>query len=177
MMSPAHDETLPTQPTSESDSLLPPIHSRGISGFLIAVWTKEEWEPRANKGHRLSGQTSKAKVITAKNQSPKRPCLSSLPAHILLAILDMRPSALNKSGKQQTSDFHPQPHPLLVHRYPQQQELKIPPSVTGEMAQSMVGSTGCSSREPGFNSQHSHGSSQLSVTPVPVDLKTSHRDT
>ena len=26
-------------------------------------------------------------------------------------------------------------------------------------------STGCSSRGPGFNSQHAHGSSQLSVTP------------
>ena len=31
-------------------------------------------------------------------------------------------------------------------------------------------STGCSSRGPRFNSQHPHGSSQVSVTPVPGDL-------
>ena len=32
-----------------------------------------------------------------------------------------------------------------------------------------VKSTGCSSRGPGFNSQHTHDSSQLFVTPVPED--------
>ena len=41
----------------------------------------------------------------------------------------------------------------------------------------MVKSTGCSSRGPRFNSQHSHGSSQLFVTPVPGDLTSSHRHT
>jgi hypothetical protein len=30
--------------------------------------------------------------------------------------------------------------------------------------------TDCSSREPGFNSQHPHGTSQLSTTPVSRDL-------
>ena len=39
----------------------------------------------------------------------------------------------------------------------------------------MVKSTGCFSRGPRFNSQHLHGSSQLSVTPVPGDL-TSYTD-
>jgi hypothetical protein len=39
---------------------------------------------------------------------------------------------------------------------------------------SMVKSDGCSFRRPKFNSQHPHGSSQLSVTPVPRDL-TLHR--
>ena len=42
---------------------------------------------------------------------------------------------------------------------------------------SMVKSTSCSSRGLGFNSQHPHGSSQLSVTPVPGDLTPSHRQT
>ena len=40
---------------------------------------------------------------------------------------------------------------------------------------SEVESTGCSSRGPEFNSQHPHGSSQLSVTPGPGDLPSSHR--
>jgi hypothetical protein len=35
---------------------------------------------------------------------------------------------------------------------------------------SVVISTGCSSKGPTFNSQHSHGSSQLSVTPASGDL-------
>ncbi|CAO2590642.1 hypothetical protein LEMLEM_LOCUS5939, partial [Lemmus lemmus] len=35
---------------------------------------------------------------------------------------------------------------------------------------SVVKSTDCSSRGPGFNSQHPHGSSQLSEDPVPGDL-------
>ena len=34
---------------------------------------------------------------------------------------------------------------------------------------SVVKSTGCFSRVPRFNSQHPHGSSQLSLTPVPGD--------
>ena len=42
---------------------------------------------------------------------------------------------------------------------------------------SVVMSTGCSSKGPRFNSQHPHGSSQLSVTPVPGDLTPSHRHT
>jgi hypothetical protein len=36
-------------------------------------------------------------------------------------------------------------------------------------------STGCSSKGPGFNHQHSYGSSQLSVTPDPWLLTSSHR--
>ena len=40
---------------------------------------------------------------------------------------------------------------------------------TVEMAQ-WVKSIGSSSRGPGFNSQHPHGSSQLSVTSVPGDV-------
>ena len=40
---------------------------------------------------------------------------------------------------------------------------------------SAVKSTGCSSRGPGFNSQHLHGSSQLSVTPVPGDVMSTYR--
>ena len=40
-----------------------------------------------------------------------------------------------------------------------------------------VKSTSCSSRGPEFNSQHPHGSSKLSVTPVPGDLTPSHRHT
>jgi hypothetical protein len=39
---------------------------------------------------------------------------------------------------------------------------------------SLVKSTDCSSRGPRFNSQHLHGSSQLSVTPVSGDLVPSH---
>ena len=35
---------------------------------------------------------------------------------------------------------------------------------------SAVKSTGCSSRGAGFNSQHPHGGSEPSVTPVPGDL-------
>ena len=35
---------------------------------------------------------------------------------------------------------------------------------------SIVKSTGCSSIGPRFDSQHPHGSSQQSVTPVPRDL-------
>jgi hypothetical protein len=42
---------------------------------------------------------------------------------------------------------------------------------------SEVENTGCSSRRPGFNSQHPHGSSQPSVTPLSGDLKPSHRHT
>jgi hypothetical protein len=42
---------------------------------------------------------------------------------------------------------------------------------------SEVKNTDYSSRGPGFNSQHPHGSSQLSVTPVPGDLTPSHRHT
>jgi hypothetical protein len=42
---------------------------------------------------------------------------------------------------------------------------------------SAVESTGCSFREWGFDSQHPHGSSQLSVTPVPGDPTPSHRHT
>lgn len=34
----------------------------------------------------------------------------------------------------------------------------------------MVRSTGCTSKKPGFDSQDSHGSSQLFVIPVPRDL-------
>ena len=34
----------------------------------------------------------------------------------------------------------------------------------------VVKSTSCSSRGPGFSSQHPHGSSQVSLTPVPEDL-------
>jgi hypothetical protein len=40
---------------------------------------------------------------------------------------------------------------------------------------SEVKSTGCFSRGPGFNSQHPHGSSKLSITSVPGDLTPSHR--
>jgi hypothetical protein len=40
---------------------------------------------------------------------------------------------------------------------------------------SVVKSPDCSSRRPGFNSQHLHSSLQLSVTPVPGDLTYSHR--
>jgi hypothetical protein len=36
---------------------------------------------------------------------------------------------------------------------------------------SVVKSTGCSSRGPRFNSQHLHGSSQLSATPVPGEYE------
>ena len=35
---------------------------------------------------------------------------------------------------------------------------------------SVVKSTGCSSRGPGFSSQYPHGSLQLSVTSLPEDL-------
>ena len=35
----------------------------------------------------------------------------------------------------------------------------------------------CSSRGPGFNSQHPHGSSQLSVAPIPGDLTPSYQHT
>lgn len=35
---------------------------------------------------------------------------------------------------------------------------------------SVVKTTCCSSREPGFKSHHPHGSSQASVTPVPEHL-------
>ena len=35
---------------------------------------------------------------------------------------------------------------------------------------SVVNSIGCSFRGPGFNSQHPHGGSQLSVAPVPGNL-------
>ena len=42
---------------------------------------------------------------------------------------------------------------------------------------SEVGSTVCPSRGPRFNSQHPHGSSQLSVNPVPGSLTPSHRHT
>ena len=41
---------------------------------------------------------------------------------------------------------------------------------TGEMAQRLRAL--CSYRGPGFNSQHPHGSSQLSITPVPHAGKT-----
>jgi hypothetical protein len=41
----------------------------------------------------------------------------------------------------------------------------------------VVKSTGCPSRGPGFNSQHPHGGSQVSVSPVPGDLTPSHRYT
>jgi hypothetical protein len=40
-----------------------------------------------------------------------------------------------------------------------------------------VKSSGLSTRRPGFNSEHPHGSSPLSVTPAPVYLKPSHRHT
>jgi hypothetical protein len=39
----------------------------------------------------------------------------------------------------------------------------------------VVKRTGCSSRGPEFNSQHLHGSSQLSITIVPGDLVPPHR--
>ena len=39
----------------------------------------------------------------------------------------------------------------------------------------MVKNTGCFSRELKFNSQHAHGSSQVSVTLVPGNLAPSHR--
>ena len=42
---------------------------------------------------------------------------------------------------------------------------------------STVKSAGGSSREPGFNFLHPHGSSHLSVTPVPGDLMPSYRHT
>jgi hypothetical protein len=35
----------------------------------------------------------------------------------------------------------------------------------------------CSPKRLRFNSQHPHGSSQLSITPVPGDLTPSHRQT
>jgi hypothetical protein len=38
----------------------------------------------------------------------------------------------------------------------------------------MVKSTGCFSREPEFNSQQPHGSSQLAVIPVPGDPTDTH---
>jgi hypothetical protein len=40
-----------------------------------------------------------------------------------------------------------------------------------------IRSNGCSSRGPEFHSRHPHGSSQLSVAPVPEDLTPSHRHT
>jgi hypothetical protein len=42
---------------------------------------------------------------------------------------------------------------------------------------SVVKSMTCDSKGPGFNSQHPHGSSQLSVTPGAGDMTTSHRHT
>ena len=42
---------------------------------------------------------------------------------------------------------------------------------------SALKSTDCSSRGPEFNSQHPHGSSHLSVTPLPGDLTSSHQCT
>jgi hypothetical protein len=42
---------------------------------------------------------------------------------------------------------------------------------------SMAKSSGCSSRGPRFNSQHPHGSSKLSATPIPGNLTPSHRHT
>ena len=44
-------------------------------------------------------------------------------------------------------------------------------------AVSEVKSTGCSSKGPGFHSQHPHNSSQLSVTPVPRNSTLSYRHT
>lgn len=42
---------------------------------------------------------------------------------------------------------------------------------------STIKSTGCSSREPRFNSQHPHRRPQLSITPLPGDLTPSYRHT
>ena len=49
--------------------------------------------------------------------------------------------------------------------------------IWGRKDGSVVKSKVSSSRGPGFNSQHPHGSSQLSVTPVPGNLTSSHRHT
>jgi hypothetical protein len=43
-----------------------------------------------------------------------------------------------------------------------------------EGAGSEVKNTGCSSRGPSFNCQHPHGSSELSVIPVPGEFAPSH---
>ena len=48
-------------------------------------------------------------------------------------------------------------------------------SVRGWRNGSAVKSTDCSSRGPGFNSQHKHVSSQLSENPVTGDLTPSHQ--
>ena len=45
----------------------------------------------------------------------------------------------------------------------------------GGMAQRLRAVTALPEDSPGFNSQHPHGSSQLSVTPVPEDLTPSDR--
>jgi len=45
------------------------------------------------------------------------------------------------------------------------------------MAEMVVKSSGCSSRGPGFNLQHPHGSSLRFVNPVPGGLTPSHRHT
>ena len=47
--------------------------------------------------------------------------------------------------------------------------LKLKTNKEGWRDGSALKSTGCSSRRPGFNTQHPHSSSQLSVTPAPGD--------
>ncbi|CAO2583729.1 17-beta-hydroxysteroid dehydrogenase 13 [Lemmus lemmus] len=58
---------------------------------------------------------------------------------------------------------------------PRKRRGEEPDGLRGWRDGSAVGSSDCSSRGPGFDSQHPHGSSQLSVTPVPRDPTPSHR--
>jgi len=55
--------------------------------------------------------------------------------------------------------------------------LTVKSFLKGQRDGSEVKSTRRSSRGPGFNSQHPHGSSKLSVAPDPGDPIASHRHT
>ena len=64
---------------------------------------------------------------------------------------------------------------LSIHTYIHKQTNKQ--TCRGWRDGSAVKSTSCSSRRPGFNSQHLHGSSHLSIKSVPGGLTPSHRHT
>jgi hypothetical protein len=63
---------------------------------------------------------------------------------------------------------------MFTYTYKHTKTILIKILGAGEVTQ-WLRALGCSSRGPGFNSQHPHGSSQLSVTPVPADPTPSHR--
>ena len=67
------------------------------------------------------------------------------------------------------------PTSIINHRRTDQHGSIERTYVGGWRDGSEVKSTDCSSRRPRFNSQHPHGSSQLSVTPVPGNLTPLHQ--